>query len=173
MHTFLELAAALPPASPPAISEPVYLPGMYMYILGFLAIAGGGVWDLVQKTNAQHAPTRTGLMYPDQPKAEPLDEQGLSFLCDFADGSRELIRLPGVGKATIGCGSTDDIRTSAETSAVSQVVIKRARTFYYLDVLDSTFPTLLNGQSVTTSRKLGQSDQITVGGTSISIRLSA
>lgn len=174
VRTFREINIALSLDTTSSYGEPTYLPGMYVLIFGYIVIVGGGIWDLIQKMKPK--PSRTGAetIYPGQLKPYSSGEEKLlSFSCDFMDGRHEVIGLPETETATIGCGSTDDILTSPDRSTVSQAVVKRAKKFYYLDVLDTTFPTTLNRQLITKARKLSPGDTITVGDVSILIRMSA
>ena len=85
------------------------------------------------------------------------------LVCNFPESERYIVGVPDTGNLTIGCNSIDDVLTSSSGSAKSQLMLKRAITVFYLEVLDRSFPTKLNGQIITGGRKLNTGDIITVG----------
>jgi len=87
----------------------------------------------------------------------------ISIMCNWANGRRETLQLPHTGKVTVGSSPTDEVQTNKSTSAKSQVLIKRGRTRYYLEVLDNTFPTILNGQLIVDARSVKNGDVLQVG----------
>ena len=169
---FIEIGRSIYPDSPPIYGEISYLPGMYVLILGFLLIAGGGFWDIYQKISSKPMATKTETAYSALSKTPPVEETPtLSFVCHFSDGRREFVDLPKNNKVTIGSHAMVDIHTQPDESVDFQVTIKKARNIYYLDVLDPTFPTRLNSQIITQSRKLNDGDIIEVGDVSIAVAM--
>ena len=85
------------------------------------------------------------------------------LVCNFPGGERYILGVPDTGNLTIGSNTIDDVFTSSSGSAKSQVMLKHAITVFYLEVLDCSFPTKLNGQIITGGRKLNTGDVIALG----------
>jgi len=173
VRTFREIndAFSLIMEEAPRPSEINYLPGMYVLILGYVVIVGGGVWDLVQKRKQGFPATRSGIVSGVQQEVSSAErKQHFAFMCKFVDGRQEVIDWSGTEKISIGSGPGDNIQTSPAMSTKSQVVVRRGKNLVYLDVMDTTFPTKFNEQMITNSRRLNLGDVIKVGDAAIVIR---
>lgn len=109
----------------------------------------------------QVAPTRHS-RFVDVTGVSP-EARRASVVCTWDDGRRERLLLPRDGKFTIGSSPADDVRTDPDRSERFQVMIRRARVRYYLEVLDVSKPTKVNGQTATGARSLTKADVVRVG----------
>lgn len=95
------------------------------------------------------------------------DLEGPSIICAWSDGRTRKMALPMEGKITVGCGLSDELKTDRKLSSPSQVMIKKGRTRFFVEILANTFPTALNGSPIASARSLKNGDVIQVGDSSI------
>ena len=96
------------------------------------------------------------------PAAQSAGFREASLICNWIDGRRETLILPQDGKFTIRCNSTDDLNASAST-IISQIIIRRARTSYFLQITDTRSPIKINGQIIAGAKALTNGDVIIIG----------
>ncbi len=101
-----------------------------------------------------------------QPAISTLGKQGYHqavLVCHWLDGRTHTLNLPDVGRVTIGSDPADDVQTKPGTSSKTQAIIKFGKVSYFLEVLDTNFPTKLNEQIISGARKINSSDTIRIG----------
>jgi hypothetical protein len=139
-----------------------------IFIIGLAAACGGWIGSKLVNISREHAAQRPKIVYAPTPQPQPEQLPTVlarhSLICTWASGRCSTLTLPLEGKITLGSSAGDDVQTHLSNSVRSQVQVRRGRSFYYLEVLDCTFPTLLNQRQVFSgARRLQVRDSIQIG----------